>query len=213
MNDDSEKSKKGFAGLSSMASHVEGIVSAPPSKPKDVEVSTEVDSSDSSSRGRPFKVDESKFGQTPQKSFWSQTWFKWTAGIVIVLVIIAALDDEKSKPVSNSGASNGQYTYTPASRTESPIEEMPPVGTGLVLSSNQIRYCLAQAIRIETWSENVNQYSDRSVDMFNLAVGDYNSRCANYRYKSSVMGGVRSEVESRRAQLAYEGLLKANMYR
>ena len=213
MNEDAEKSKKGFAGLSGMVSHVDVSEIGPISEPqKSMTPSSEP--TRNPSRGQSFQVDDTLLRQPTPKAFWSQPWFKWTAGIGIFLIIVAALtDDDKPQPSPYSSPSTGQYTYTPAPQVAAPTEELPPVGSGLVLSSNQVRYCLAQAIRLESWSANVNQYSDMSVDMFNLAVGEYNSRCANYRYKSSIMSGVRSEVESRRAQLAYEGLLKANMYR
>lgn len=214
MSDDQNQGKKGFAGLNSMVSHVD-LPEPPPAE----KVPQPAQADAGSQRGKAFEIDEGLI-RPPEKKFWSQTWFKWTVGIGIVLVIIIAANNE-DKPASRSYSStqspSSQYTYTPAPTpsptVESSYEEMPPVGSGLVLSSNQIRYCLSQSIRLEAWSTSVNTYSDMSVDMYNLAVNDYNNRCSNYRYKKYSIDAVRAEVELRRSQLVHEGLAKANLYR
>ena len=86
-----------------------------------------------------------------------------------------------------------------------PTESRPPVGTGMVLSDDQIRYCLSETIRIDTWQIAVDQYSTTSVDSFNVAVADYNSRCSNFKYRRGAVERVRIEVEGRRALLQREG--------
>lgn len=210
MSDDQNQGKKGFAGLNSMVSHVD--VPEPPPAVK-VEQPTQPDAG--SPWGKAFEIDEGLI-RPAEKKFWSQTWFKWTAGIsIVVLIIIAASNEDKpaNRSYSSTSSSNSQYTYTPTPAIESSYEEMPPVGSGLVLGSNQIRYCLSQSIRLESWSTAVNTYSDISVNVYNLAVNDYNNRCSNYRYKKYSIDAVRAEVELRRSQLVYEGLAKGNLYR
>lgn len=86
-----------------------------------------------------------------------------------------------------------------------PSESRPSVGTGMVLSDDQIRYCLSETIRIDTWQAAVDQYSTNAVDSFNRAVGDFNSRCSNFKYRRGALERVRVEVEERRAALQKEG--------
>jgi hypothetical protein len=104
----------------------------------------------------------------------------------------------------------------PASTPQVPVyEPLPPVlsfesrpmpGTDNVLDEREIRYCLSQKIRVQGWEPNVNTYSQSSVDAFNGAVLDFNSRCGSYRYRAQVMERVRSEVNSRSTDLRFEGV-------
>jgi cytochrome c5 len=86
-----------------------------------------------------------------------------------------------------------------------PTESKPPVGQDLVLSMEQIRYCLAEGIRMDGAKSVVNNYSDSDVDRFNSQVADYNSRCGSFRYHSGVLEGARREIEPYRIQLQSEG--------
>lgn len=97
------------------------------------------------------------------------------------------------------------YTPEPAPADTSNNEEMPPVGSGLVFNRSQIRYCLSENIRIEARERQVDQYSETSVDAFNGAVNDYNTRCSNFRYRSGTLESVRSEVEANRYSLLRQG--------
>jgi hypothetical protein len=86
-----------------------------------------------------------------------------------------------------------------------PVEELPPTGTGTTLSLNQIRYCLAEDIRIDGARSSVNQHLSTDVSRFNSMVADYNSRCGSFRYRSGTLESVRSEVDARRDRLRAEG--------
>src|SRR3546814_1009207 len=77
-----------------------------------------------------------------------------------------------------------------------PTGSKPPVGQNLVLSSEQIRYCLAEDIRMDGAKSAINNYSDYDVDRFNAMVADYNSRCGSFRYRS----GARSEEHTSELQ-------------
>lgn len=85
------------------------------------------------------------------------------------------------------------------------VEEQPPVGRNMVLTANQIRYCLSEGIRIGAARSHVNTYNGSDVDRFNAMVADYNSRCSSFRYQSSDLERVRSEVEVDRTRLTQEG--------
>ena len=82
---------------------------------------------------------------------------------------------------------------------------MPPVGQDLVFSTAQIRYCLAEDIRLEGTKSAVNNYIDSDVDRFNAMVADYNSRCGSFRYRSGALESARRDVEPYRSQLQSEG--------
>lgn len=84
-------------------------------------------------------------------------------------------------------------------------EVKPSEGVGLVLERSQIRYCLSESIRMDAWQGQLNANPAAPVAAFNAAVGDYNSRCSNFRYRIGVLEAVRSEVEANRAELTQQG--------
>jgi hypothetical protein len=108
-------------------------------------------------------------------------------------------------------ANQAPSTPTQDARTGS-SEQRPAVGEGLVLSAAEIRYCLAEEIRVNGMQKAVNQYSASSVDAFNRAVSDYNSRCSHFRYRSGTLEALRREVESRRAALELDGMQRIAAY-
>lgn len=186
---------KGFAGLEDMTIEVD--LPDPPVRPTKPVAST-YSSPPESSTLRPFEIDDSVMAPRNPKGMSSQKKWAIGIGVVVVLVIIANLNDKNS-----SGNYSAPATY----------EEMPAPGNGVVLTDNQIRYCLAQDIRLTSWSSAVDHYSQSAIDSFNGAIADYNSRCSNYKYRRRALERVRSEVESRRALLQSEGTSKAAIYR
>lgn len=86
-----------------------------------------------------------------------------------------------------------------------PSEVKPPTGRNNVLTQAQIRYCLAEQIRIDAAEAIVSEYSESDVDQFNELVNDYNSRCGQYRYRAGSLENARAEVEPHRASLQAEG--------
>jgi peptidoglycan hydrolase-like protein with peptidoglycan-binding domain len=74
----------------------------------------------------------------------------------------------------------------------------------------QIRYCLAEDIRIEGAKAALNNYSDSDVDRFNAMVADYNSRCSSFKYQTNNRGrndlnSAQRDIEPYRSQLQAEG--------
>ena len=86
-----------------------------------------------------------------------------------------------------------------------PNEDKPPVGRDLVLSMAQIRYCVAEVVRMDGAKSAMNNHVDSDVDRFNAMVADYNSRCGSFRYRSGALESARREVEIYRSQLQSEG--------
>ena len=84
-------------------------------------------------------------------------------------------------------------------------EELPPVGEGLLLTDDQIRYCLSQRIRLSGWNDTVNTSAEESVNTFNNVIQDFNSRCGNYKYETNSLDRIKADVEERRAFLDEDG--------
>ena len=194
MTNDS-KSSKGFAGLDDMTSKVDlpdpilrpSVTAVPP-----------LGQQTKSSNTQSFEVDESLLAASKSPGMSLQKKWAIGIGIFVVLVVIANLSGKNS-----SGTHSAPVAY----------EEMPAPGIGVVFSENQIRYCLAQDIRLASWGSAVDHYSQTSIDSFNSAVRDYNSRCSNYKYRRGALERVRSDVESRRSIYQSEGSSNAAIYR
>jgi hypothetical protein len=80
-------------------------------------------------------------------------------------------------------------------------EQAPPIGSGNALSGAEIKYCLAEQIRLDDARSILNQQSENAVNRFNAMIDDYNSRCSNFRYKRRDYQRVQSEVEPDRGTL------------
>jgi hypothetical protein len=74
-----------------------------------------------------------------------------------------------------------------------------------VLSVPQIRYCVAEDIRLDAAKGVINNYVEADVDRFNAMVADYNSRCSRFRYRRGALESARSDVEAIRSLLQAEG--------
>jgi TonB family protein len=87
-------------------------------------------------------------------------------------------------------------------KTQPGLEEMlPPVARDEMLSTAQIRYCLAQTIRIEAIRPGLDRFKTEQVVYFNAVVADYNNRCGRYRYEAGALEPVKAQVEAGRAQI------------
>lgn len=204
-----DKGKKGFAGLDSMVSEVDRAVPPPPDpdEPRSV-ARTEVP---------PNEPRQVYTGQSGSGSGSGSSGKWWLIGIGLFMLIAWLGSSDKSSPsrqASNAAPAPAATPYYPPAPSPAPSyssneESAPPVGSGLTFDRSQIRYCLSEKIRMAAWQEQVNQYSDTSVDAFNAAVNDYNARCSNFRYRSGALENVRSEVEANRFALTRQGLASA----
>lgn len=113
-------------------------------------------------------------------------WGLWVGGILFVMWLF------------NSGSSK------PSTPTK-PIEQVPMAGSGITLNYSEIAYCLAEQIRLDAAEPRVNPYNSWEVSRYNGMIGDYNSRCAHYRYKQSAMDSAKRAVEFYRYQYQLEG--------
>ena len=205
---------KGFAGLSSLVSDVD--TTPPPPAPK-----TESAGS-TTSTGRPASqaaqpqsqqpTQRQAYQEPPQPSSGSSggKWILGIAAVVGLLWLIGQSDKNtpSPSPAYSPPAQSAAPSYSPPAQPQAPSvpqESKPPVGQDLVFSTAQIRYCLAEDIRMEGAKAALNNYSDSDVDRFNAMVADYNSRCGSFRYRSGALESARRDVEPYRSQLQAEG--------
>ena len=91
-------------------------------------------------------------------------------------------------------------------------ELVPPVGTEVALTTEQIRYCLAEGIRLDAMHGQIKQPSHGIVVRFNALVDDYNSRCSSFRYQGDTLDREKAEVELRRSALLKAGQERARQW-
>lgn len=211
-----KKESKGFAGLSSLVSDIDTTL-PPASKQEAVEFGA------SSSAERPTASENAQLEpspnnqqpyQAPSQPSSNSSAGKWVLGIAAVFGVLWFIGETNKSPSSpapaySPPARNTAPSYSTASAQPQvpspPEEEKPPVGQGLVFSTAQVRYCLAEDIRIDSAKSALNNYSDSDVDRFNAMVADYNSRCGSFRFRSGALESANRDIEAYRSQLQAEG--------
>ena len=126
----------------------------------------------------------------PALSSSKSSTFKWLLGIGIAIGVIW---------LANQGGGS-----TP-SKPSRPSESKPSIGTNHLLSAAEIRYCLAESIRIDAARNVLDKQSSSHIAQFNHYVGDYNSRCSKYRYRDGALERARRDINPYRGQIRAEG--------
>ena len=220
MDNEEEKKQgegKGFAGLSSMVSDVDDVVS---SKPKQSQKAPSEPPPKQTAGGsqQPKQTSTKPASQTyqaPAQPSGGSSAGKWFLGIAVVIGLIwLANQSDNSGPSksayspgtsSTSAAPASQPAIAPPQTPSRPSESKPSVGRNNVLSAAQIRYCFAEKIRLDAAETVLNNYSDSDVDRFNGYVNDYNSRCGEFRYRQGSLESAQRDIEPYRSQLQAEG--------
>jgi len=139
-------------------------------------------------------------------------YVKYGIWAAIVIGIIAVASNQGGQ---RSGYSRSTYTPSVSSpRPNPPVTSAPSigsfkprVGTDLVFSRENLRYCLYLNARLDAVDAAlVSETEDSVIAAFNMEIDDYNSRCASFRYRSSDMSIIESEVAAKRSALKVEGL-------
>lgn len=193
---------KGFSGLSSLVSDVD--TSPIPTSKKGPPNTSGASSSPSplaSHTAQPQPRPQQPYQEHSQPSSESSGG-KWVQSIAVVIGVLWLIG-QFNKPTTSPAPSQSP----PARPHEStrPAESRPPVGQNTVLSTAQIRYCLAENIRMDGAEATVNNYINADVDRFNAMVTDYNSRCGSFRYWRGELESARGDIEPYRNQLYAEG--------
>lgn len=203
---------KGFAGLSSLVSDVD--TTPPPPAPKTESAgSTKSTERSNSEAAQPQQPTQRQAYQEPPQPSSGSSGGKWILGIAAVVGLLWLIGQPNKNtpspaPAYSPPAQSAAPSYSPPAQPQAPSvpqESKPPVGQDLVFSTAQIRYCLAEDIRMEGAKAALNNYSDSDVDRFNAMVADYNSRCGSFRYRSGALESARRDVEPYRSQLQAEG--------
>jgi len=212
-NKNKKDESKGFAGLSSLVSDMD--TSLLPAAKKDP---TSISGSSSSplppvpQTAQPQPRQKQTYQEPAQPSSGS-SGAKWVLGIAAVIGVLWLIGQSDKSPTSlapdySPPAQIATPSYSPPAQPQEPsrpAELQPPVGQNLSLSTAQIRYCLAEDIRMDGAKAVVDSYSDSEVDRFNAIVSDYNSRCGKFRYRRGALESARQDIEPYRSQLQAEG--------
>lgn len=207
-----EGAGQGFDGLSSMVSDVDSIVEnarksahsapAPPSTP--IPQPSPSTPREPSRGGAIYLTPTQPSGVAPVIK-----WILIIGGVLFLGSLIMSGSGNKKSNASTSASGPSRSTPTGSTNTytqsERFTEAMPSVGTNNVLNSAEIRYCIAESIRIDGANSAVDNYDQGSVDRFNRMVNNYNSRCGQYRYRSGALESAKSAVEPYRSSLMAEG--------
>ena len=205
---------KGFAGLSSLVSDVD--TTPPPAAKKEPAATAPRAERSASPPAQPQpQPSQRQTYQAPAQPSSGSSGGKWLLGIAAVIGVLLWLSSQSDKtattspaPAYSPPAQSTAPSYSPPSQPQvpsRPAESQPPVGQNLVFSREQIRYCLAEDIRLEGAKAAINNYVESDVDRFNAMVADYNSRCGSFRYRSGALEGARRDVEPYRSQFQSEG--------
>ena len=182
---------KGFAGLSSLVSDVDTTPPAPAPKKEPAAAAPSAGyPSSQPAQPQPQPSQRQTYQEPAQPSSGGSSGGKWVLGIAAVMGVLWLIGQSDKNTTSPAPA------YSPPAQTATPSyspppaepqapshlqESMPPVGQNQVLSTAQIRYCLAEDIRMESAKSTLNNYIESDVDRFNAMVADYNSRCGRLR--------------------------------
>lgn len=195
------KETKGFAGFSDLVSDV----TVEPESQKSAAKRTAEPNRETQAPAPVSTTTSAYQAPVSTSSGGGKGWVWGIVGVVVVFGLISA-NSGSSKSGQSSSSNYSAPATAPAYEPPAPsnVEQMPPVGSGMTLSNNQIRYCVSEDIRMTAMKDLINSYSSHEVDQFNAAVADYNSRCSSYRYKRGALESVTAEVQSNRYALTQE---------
>ncbi|GEO42599.1 hypothetical protein SAE02_67470 [Skermanella aerolata] len=210
--------QRGFAGFDSLVSNLSDL----PVVAAAVKQVPPRASARSSDDDEPDTPTQAAITSTPAVKSSSGKWFIALLVAVGGLVVYGLTTKDQRAPVTPTYSANYTPPVSPQVRPApvqapapipmtqpkppQPEEVMAPVGEGNVLSVSQLRYCVAQGVRIDGARSAVTDTSEADINRFNVMVSDYNSRCSSYRYRKGLLESVRAEVEARRPMLEAEGI-------
>ncbi len=224
-----DQCKKGFSGLSSLASDIRDLDN--PIRPE-----VKVDNKPETLEQPTESEWESKSSQSDSRV--SSIYIIGIIGFIFVIWLashFAQNNNTTSSLQANNNAQSNQQSLvqivnqndtSPAqtnnnvlSHPKSPVQTSnnqqyadptyikPQVGTNNILSEPEIRWCIREGIRIEAMRSIID--TNEAVDAFNSIVSDSNSRCGNFRYRHSALSRAKSDVETFRSQIEADAILEA----
>lgn len=139
--------------------------------------------------------------------------------------------DDYSYPTSDVSISEGVPDYAPYQPPAEPPAELPvelpaepssptpwsdavpPVGSNLVLTPAQLRYCAYEEVRLTAMQGLVRDDSAaRVIDAFNERIDDYNSRCGSFQYRVGDLEPAKAAAQAASAELAEDARAVVEMW-
>jgi TonB family protein len=121
------------------------------------------------------------------------------SSFALATALISSAHAQQAPVAGPPGAASHAIQAAPMPLTED--EALPPTGKGNLFSDAQVRYCLAQLIRVDAIRPLLNRYEREEVEQFNALVADFNARCGGYRYKDNALAEAKAWLEANRAQI------------
>jgi len=199
--------KKGFSGLNNLGTEIDDIIeehnhnntlkdenknSASESKKNKRHTNTGATNS--------TDTNVSDINENEDKGSLAWLWWSISVGIVIWLII---------QTNSGGSSSSAKSLYTKPVKIDDYYESKPEIYAD-TLDKNQLLYCEAEKIRLDTVENKIDKYSSYEVDKYNRLSNDYNSRCANKQYYKNNMYYVKRNIEKKKSQLQEDGLNRFN---
>lgn len=228
MAGDNDNDKKGFSGLSDLASEVSDINEPIKPEPKTEAKPSTPKQPPQPQRDTTTSEPEQKFTSSPPPVETVNTGNneggsggKWILGIISVIFVIWLINNAEqsnkkpsyTQPSSSQSYSSPKSTPAPVTQTQSTTQSAglqytkPSVGSNNVLSVPEIRWCIREGIRIEAMRDIID--NNTGIDEFNQIVNDYNSRCGSYRYREGSQSRAERDVEAYRTQIVSEAIREA----
>lgn len=92
-------------------------------------------------------------------------------------------------------------------------EAIPPYGKGHRHSREQLYYCWAESIRLESAKKTIDSKSQSQLDSLNGKLADFTARCTKYHSNPADRDPVNKQLAAKRAALKAEGVALANSWR
>lgn len=205
---------RGFAGLSSLVSDVD---MTPPPAAKTEPAAT------APSTGRPSPLaaqpqpsqQHQAYPEPAQQASSGSSAGMWVVAITAVISVLWLIGLSDKSPTSPAPAYSPLAEIVTTSDSPSPAEpqaptrpkeSIPPVGQGLTLSVAQIRYCLAEDIRVEGARSVLDLEDEAATARFNDLIADFNSRCVNFNHGPTALDEAHRDIEPHRRTLRSEGI-------
>lgn len=204
---DERKKGQGFAGFDDLVSKVDSV--APADEQQSTNAPRQQSGNDTSTESddRTPNIANVHDGQPTNSGSdgWGKILIFGVIGLFLFAVFSELFDNSNSSYSSPSNSPSRSTGGLTAPATNSLTESKPPIGTNHVHSGAQIRYCLAEEIRLETMVGMTDDLNDSELDWVNEYINDYNSRCSSYRYQSGALGSAERKVRGFRTILKTEG--------
>ena len=203
----------GFAGISTLVSDIEGVLSNAKRQSQSASSAASAKGAQEQTKAKsPSSTQTPRQQPKPSSPPSDSSFGGWFVAFVILLAglfFVGQVNKKNTSPTANiTQSSSDRFSTQPTSQAQAPSPprlSKPSIGRNNVLSTDEIRYCLAEKIRLDAAETVLNTYREPDVDRFNRYINDYNSRCGEYRYRPGSFDRARRDVEPYRSQLQSEG--------